>query len=271
MEKKWWSVFFVLVILSVGIFITAQALNKPHVKIMPGGLVVVGFGQEQEPYVQFPGASTDEDAGGDSGAVSPDDADVSPEPEPYSAQCYACPYGGVINLGVLEITFEELTGDLIFNYTNCTNATQLEPIDCPLLDTNISCGDGICEGNETPENCPEDCENATLPTSPSGGEENSDSSGGGGGSSDEIVPKEEDKGKTAQPEYYRCAAGGECVTFFGVGKSNCNPKQAGKCELGADDIGASQEPELSPSSTADSQFYNLFDRFVRFILGLPPS
>jgi hypothetical protein len=234
MEKKWWYLVLVLLILAIAVFSAAELLNKRPIKMLQGGVVVNPysfplspendkkvFSDNKDKVTSSDGSSTVSD-----GDWAEADDDGGPPPV-ILPQCWNCSLGGFI----LNVPIENLTDELVQQLTNCTNVSQLIPIACPtnITDqTNATCGDGICEGNETVENCPEDC------SVEDGGGEGSTGNGGGFSDDDETNERSDGTDQTQTQEepgieyYYASTFDNRCVKLIQQEgekrESTCNPK-----------------------------------------------
>ncbi|MFH1802672.1 MAG: hypothetical protein ABH864_04435 [archaeon] len=254
MEKKWW-ILIILVIGIVAVFIAIGQVSKPKIQRIQGGVVITTPGD------MFPGQAGSESAGSedfDGGDADPSGEfsdDLDPVPLPEEHECWQCPLDGtIISLDDLGISFEDLTDAMISNVTNCTNKTQLVPVDCPVEcndlmdndgdllfdypsdpgcasetdDSEDDCGNGVCEDEESVDSCPGDC--VVAPAADGGDDTDSED--------DKLNEDKEDSGKEDSgngidssefgkpdvPTYYRYTYDKkQCVLVVGEGLDECRP------------------------------------------------
>lgn len=218
--RKWWYLVFVFLTLAVFISVSAFYLSENKVKRIQGGIVIVPGGggggfYSSPPTVTDPGTSGSQDDEGTIGTTQ------NPEPEPDSAElsCWECPLGGSIR----DIFTWELTDQLVIDLTDCEGISQMVQIDCTLeFVINESCGNGICEQNESNENCPADCPKVIVEPQVSEQEEIEEEE-----ERKDVEPVQE--AEEIELEYYhRLTFDLRCVKLFGKGVSNCYPDSPGE-------------------------------------------
>jgi len=236
MEKKWWFLVGIFLIMAVAIFSTAMFLDKKPVKRLQGGVIIM------------PGDFRNPDNSGINSDAPTIEGDNS---QPFEDSlngingtsgltCWECSLGGKI----INVQVEDLNNLMVQNLTNCTNVSQLIQIECSFFNNqtnqtnNVICGDGICSGNEAVESCPQDCPRYFSP------EETKDKINGQG--EKEIGVTEKAKEKPAIEFYYDLTFDNKCVRLRKVtGKEidRCDPENP-TVQLSGHVTGV--EPSLSP-------------------------
>jgi hypothetical protein len=257
MEKKWWYLVFVFLMLAVAVFVAAVFLNEEPVQTLQGGVVIMSPGQ-QFPTNPSTGGETGE-FGSEAGGI--EESQIAGEGiiYPEGVICLECPLGGTI----LNVRFGDLTDELVQNMTNCTNVTQLMPIDCPTNVTNQTCGNGVCESYETVESCPADCAALSPTTEEKSSEEDVE---------EEIVEREIEESSGEEElfggEYHSVCTTktssqpSQCVFIKGPGENQCTADN--DCIGFTGHIpGMSQRPQFNP--VTDS----LLEKFIKLMFGLP--